>query len=593
MGLSLGTKPATLPAPGKVGLPSSPTSTPGSPLDAVPSYLTVRQPYAMPLGASPDQFSSPIYGYSPQQLEGAYGMNNVYFGGIKGDGAGQTVAIVDVGDNPSFLQSNNPNYTSAVASALYYYDKYWNIPDPTTTGSTFLKYDEYGNALTDGVDTIPNYSGWAIEEAIDIEAVHLMAPAANIDLVEAYSSSFYDLMQADYTAATLPGVSVVSNSFGGYLEYFGEGYFENQLDQEYLLPALAANPNVTFMASTGDGGAFPNSLIYPSSSPYVVGVGGTAVYVNSLDQWTSETGWSGSGGGISNNYSEPVWQQPFQSTGARTDPDISADADPYTGLATYDPFDFGASTPWDEYGGTSLSVQLSAGMLAVANQGRSLAGFGALEGATSPVQTTPSTQSALYALAGTPELYSADYHDITEGNNFFYSAGPGYDFVTGIGSPKSPTLLPNLAAYDTATQLSFATEPPASVIPGAEFGAIIEATNSFGAPDVAQNGEVELSGTDGLSYYSTMTAGVAVFDDISLASLGTYDYTASFLTSSLNPATSTDVTVVTPTPGVNYYYPLPIYGTPDGPGDLYDAVNAVQRRRRHECHRAFSVNHSL
>lgn len=71
-----------------------------------------------------------------------------------------------------------------------------------------------------------------------------------------------------------------------------------------------------------------------------------------------------------------------------------------------------------------------------------------------------------------------------------------------------------------------------------------------------------------------MTAGVAVFNDISLASLGTYDYTASLLTSSLTPATSTDVTVFTPTPGVNYYTPMPIYGTPDGPGDLYNAVNA-------------------
>ncbi len=146
--------------------------------------------------------------------------------------------------------------------------------------------------------------------------------------------------------------------------------------------------------------------------------------------------------------------------------------------------------------------------------------------------------------------------------------------MTGIGTPKGPTLLPNLAAYDTATEISFATEPPASVIPGADFGVIVEATNAFGDPDVAQNGTVELSGTDGSSYYSTMTAGEAVFNDISLASLGSYDYTASLLTSSLTPGTSTNVTVNTPAPGVNYYFPMPIYGTPDGPGDLYDAINA-------------------
>ncbi len=380
----------------------------------------------------------------------------MFFGGIKGDGAGQTVAIVDAGDNPAFLQTSNPSYDDGVVSALHYYDTYWGLND---TGFSFTKYNQYGTQLIDGVTTLPNL-GWGIEIALDIEAVHLVAPMANIDLVEASSSSFYDLMQGAYTAASLPGVSAVSMSFGGFLEYFGEGYLENELDSTYLEPALANNPNVTFLAATGDDGAFPNSLIYPSASPLVVGVGGTALYLTSTGQYSSETGWSGSGGGISNNYSEPVWQEPFQSTGARTLPDVSADAAPYTGLAEYDPFDFGAATPWDEVGGTSLATPLTSGMIAIANQGRALAGFGALEGATSSTQTSPSTQGALYALAGTPTLYSADYHDITSGYNFYYSAGPGYDFVTGIGSPKADTLLPNLAAYGTATTLVSRPSPP-------------------------------------------------------------------------------------------------------------------------------------
>ncbi len=255
--------------------------------------------------------------------------------------------------------------TTRRSARLHYYDTYWGIND---TGFSFTKYDEYGTQLIDGVTTLPVNAGWEVEIALDIESVHLMAPDANIDLVEASSSSPYDLMLADYTAATLPGVSVVSNSWGFPLEYYGEGYFENYLDSTYLEPALAINPNVTFMASTGDDGAFIG-LLYPSASPLVVGVGGTAVYVNSQNQWTSETGWSGSGGGISNNYSEPVWQEPFQGYGYRTLPDISADADPDTGLALYDPLYSGYATPWSEWGGTSLSVQLSAGMLAVANQG--------------------------------------------------------------------------------------------------------------------------------------------------------------------------------------------------------------------------------
>jgi hypothetical protein len=153
-------------------------------------------------------------------------------------------------------------------------------------------------------------------------------------------------------------------------------------------------------------------------------------------------------------------------------------------------------------------------------------------------------------------------------------AGPGYDEVMGLGSPKAHTLLTDPTANVTATQISIATEPPATVIPGAEFGTIVQATDSLGHVDVSVNGTVELAGTGGSTYDATMTDGQAVFDTLSLSALGTYHYTATLESSSLTPGTSTDVTVVTPTPGVNYYFPLPIYGTPDGPGDLYDAVNA-------------------
>ena len=569
--LGLTSRPAQPTAPASPLSQSKPAPTPTLTPEVKPTYVITRQPYALPAGSvTPDQQTNPVYGYRPAQLEGAYDLNNIYFGGIngnggiKGTGAGQTVAIVDWGDNPAFLQTSDPNWANPSLNSLYYFDQYWGLPN---TGFTFTKYDQNGNVGGVGINL-----GTGIEIALDVEAVHLAAPQANIDLVEASSTSIPVLYKAVETAATLPGVSVVSMSFGADLEYFGEGYLEQQLDSEFLEPALAANPNVTFLAATGDNGASRNSLLYPSASPLVVGVGGTSVYLNSQDQWETEYGWSGSGGGISNTYTEPVWQEPFQSTGYRTLPDVSADAG--VGLTVYDPFDFGASSPWDEVGGTSLATQLWAGMLAIANQGLRAGRPGGARRSDERNADDPLDAGLPVWFGRHPLLYAADYHDITFGYNG-YSAKPGYDFVTGIGSPESPTLLPNLAAYGTATELAFATAPPASVIPGADFGVIVEATGAMGTPDVSQNGTVELSGTDGSSYYSTMTAGLAVFNDISLASLGTYDYTASFLTSSLTPGTSTNVTVNTPAPGVDYYFPMPIYGTPDGPGDLYDAVSAA------------------
>ena len=119
-----------------------------------------------------------------------------------------------------------------------------------------------------------------------------------------------------------------------------------------------AVPGVTFLAATGDNGA-PGS--YPAFSPNVVAVGGTTL--QNLDSngdypgtgTDGEIGWSGSGGGISQYEPEPSYQQSVQNTGLRTVPDISADADPNTGVAVYDPYNFGTVTPWGDVGGTSLS----------------------------------------------------------------------------------------------------------------------------------------------------------------------------------------------------------------------------------------------
>ena len=302
----------------------------------------------------PDQTSGPT-GYTPQQLQTAYGLNQISFSGIKGDGTGQTIALVDAYDNPSFVNSSDPNFDT---SALHVFDQQFGLPDPPS----FTKVNQTGQASP--LAPAAGFSTWGSEIALDIEWAHAMAPGASIILVEAQNdrlgAGLENLLTAAATAATL--APVVSMSWG-----LTEFSAEKNNDSTFAVPG------VTFLASTGDNGA-PGS--YPAYSPNVVAVGGTTL--QNLDSngdypgtgTNGEIGWSGSGGGISQFEPEPSYQQSVQNTGFRTAPDISADADPNTGVAVYDPYNFGTTTPWGDVGGTSLSSPLLAGMVAIVDQGR-------------------------------------------------------------------------------------------------------------------------------------------------------------------------------------------------------------------------------
>ena len=175
---------------------------------------------------------------------------------------------------------------------------------------------------------------WEIEEALDIEWAHAIAPGASIVLVEASSESNADLFAAIKTAASLPGVSAVSMSWG-LNEFSGE----TALDSTFVTPA--GHQGVTFVAASGDSGGFaPDAqgdptttpgILYPAASPRVVGVGGTTLNLNSDSTYNSETAWSLSGGGTSLFEARPAFQQGAQSTAFRTVPDVAFDADPNTG----------------------------------------------------------------------------------------------------------------------------------------------------------------------------------------------------------------------------------------------------------------------
>jgi hypothetical protein len=506
------------------------TSTPADPFTG-----------AMPLiGGSP----SPV-GYTPDQIRTAYGINNIVFGNITGDGTGQTIAIVDAYDAPNFVDSNSPAFAS---SDLAQFDATFNLPDPPS----FMKYNQNGQT-TNLPGTDPSGAGnangtWEMEESLDIEWAHAIAPRASIDLVEATSDSDpnnVDLFTAVATAAGLPGVSAVSMSWG-LNEYAGE----TAIDNTFTTPT--GHQGVTFFAASGDSGS-PG--YYPAYSPNVVAVGGTTLNLNPDNTYDSEIAWSGSGGGTSAFESAPSYQLPVQSTGMRTMPDVAFDADPNTGVAIYDTYDDTDGTGgWFQIGGTSLAAPAWAGLTAIADQGRVTQGGGTLDG---PSQALP----YLYSISS---LYPTDFHDITVGGNGGFKAGPGYDEVTGLGSPVTNSLLPDLSAFGTATQLVLTAQPPSSVIVGDGFGVVATAEDALGHIDPAFNDTVSLAlgnnpGGANLSGTLTVNAvhGEAVFDGLALNQIGN-GYTLTISNSSFPTIITNPFNITTnSTPWSGTFYPVP------------------------------------
>ncbi len=382
--------------------------------------------------------------YAPAQIRTAYGIDKVSL-----DGTGETITIVDAYDDPSIRQALDTfdSQFGLTATGPSLYDRY----GPAASFLTVL--NQYGQA-TSLPTTDPNGPGtdnWEVEESLDVEWVHAIAPGAQIILVEANSQSLSDLMTGVATAASQPGVSVVSMSWG-----FAEGQAVFAAD-EVAYDHVFDVPGVTFVASTGDYGAADPE--YPAFSPNVVAVGGTSLTLNGDGSYNSETGWGyysdsvgafiGSGGGISLYEPEPAYQLGVQSTGMRTTPDVSLVADPSTGAWIADPYNLDPSNPFEVVGGTSLSAPAWAGLVALVNQSRAAAGESTLN-STSPTDT----QQALYMLP------QSDYNEISSGNNG-YAAGAGYNLVTGLGTPVANLLVPDLVAYDgPGTSYSGSTVAP-------------------------------------------------------------------------------------------------------------------------------------
>src|SRR5438876_1809031 len=377
-------------------------------LDAV-AHPTFR--LAQHQGLTPAGSVGPT-GLTPAQMRHAYGIDSISFDGIAGDGAGQTIAIIDAYDDPN------------AAGDLQNFDLAFGLSDPPS----FTKLNENGGTTLPGIDTSPKPNTWELEESLDIEWAHVIAPAANIILYEANSPSYSDLVvHAVNSARNNPSVTVISMSFGG-----GEFVGETSYDTYFTTPA--GHSGVSFLASTGDSGS-PGG--YPAYSSNGIAVGGTTPSVDSARNYLRETAWNGSGGGRSTQESEPSYQTAFQSSGKRGIPDVAMDADPNSGVAVYDTFDNGTSAPWIQVGGTSLAAPMWAGLMAVANQGRIHNGLSTLDGRN---QALP----ALY------QASASSFHDVTTGSNGGFSAGAGYDFVTGRGTPIADFLVASFAGGSVA-----------------------------------------------------------------------------------------------------------------------------------------------
>ncbi|MFE2549831.1 putative Ig domain-containing protein [Streptomyces sp. NPDC059355] len=333
------------------------------------------------LGLAPGLLPS---GYGPTDLQGAYALS-------ASAGAGATVAIIDAYDDPK------------AESDLAAYRSQYGLPACTTANGCFRKADQNGGTAYPTAD-----AGWAGEISLDVDMVSAVCPQCHILLVEANQPSMEDLGAAVNRAVAM-GAKYVSNSYGG-----GEDSTGPASDASYF-----DHPGVAITVSSGDSGY---GVEYPAASQYVTAVGGTSLSRASgtprgwsESVWGTGSGGDGAGSGCSGFTAKPSWQTDG-GCAERTVADVSAVADPATGLAVYDSYQ---ANGWNVYGGTSASAPIIASVYALAG--------------TPAAGSYPSSY---------PYAHTASLNDVTSGANgscsggYLCTAKAGYDGPTGLGTPK-------------------------------------------------------------------------------------------------------------------------------------------------------------
>jgi kumamolisin len=326
--------------------------------------------------------SSLPWGENPASLRAVYNLPSTGGAGV--------IAIVDAYDDPHAEQD------------LAVFSQMFHLPACAAANGCFRKV--YASGIAPAANC-----GWAQETSLDIEWAHGMAPNSKIVLVEAASNSSTDLMQAVNVASSI--VSPSGTGFGEVSISWGMQEFPSEVN----LDSYFQRRGIVYVASSGDVGG---ERQYPAVSPQVVAAGGTTIHRNASGTFTGETAWSGSGGGPSAYEARPHYQDALVTkVGSRRGaPDISFDADPNSGVAVYDSTPCQGLSGWLVFGGTSVSAPALAGVFNLAGHFY----------ASSNLE-----QSTLYSNLGT-----ANFRDIIIGTAGPFSAGPGWDFVTGVGSVK-------------------------------------------------------------------------------------------------------------------------------------------------------------
>jgi subtilase family serine protease len=335
-------------------------------------YALIRTDIVATRGVQPH-----VSGYGPSDLQSAYNLPT-------SQGKGQTIGIVDA--------FNDPNAESDLAV----YRANFGLPGCTTKNKCFQKVGQSGSPTK-----LPRPdAGWAGEISLDLDMASAICPNCKIILVEASTNRLKSLAFSVDRAVKM-GANVVSNSYGGG----GGGGSNVHYD----------HPGTIITASSGDGGHRASS---PCDYATVVCVGGTSLRKDGGSRGWSETAWGGAGSGCAHLVKKPAWQTD-QGCPFRSEADVSAVADPSTGVAIYDTYPSGG---WGVIGGTSVSSPVIASVFALAANESSL-----------------NYAQQIWEAGG-----SAGLNDVTSGRNgtckarqqYICQAGPGYDGPTGWGTPN-------------------------------------------------------------------------------------------------------------------------------------------------------------
>jgi subtilase family serine protease len=409
-------------------------------------------------------------GYTPAEIQTAYGLTDVYNSGY--NGKGQTIVIVDWCGSLTITSDANV------------FNKRFGLPSLNKSNFSIINL---GQSTCAGPDAEIN---------LDVEWSHAIAPGANIDLIVPPTNSFQDTNEAVFYAINNSLGNVVSNSYGAPESLLTPA----TLDTQNLIAEIAAVNGISLNFATGDAGDYTaygltKTVSAPADSPYATGVGGVTLALTSANAISWQSAWGtnftyldyygeiqnppfvdgfdgGSGGGASGFYPAPSYQSSLKSSW-RELPDVSWLADPFTG-AVIAITDSGQSVSFSAIGGTSLATPMFSGLWAIANQ----AAGKALGQAAPYMYTLPS--GAIYDILPIPnsntnvtatieesssvtKSYTADevmgltgsYYSgllngsftegliiaVSFGTDGSLQAAPGWDDATGVGTPNAPAFV--------------------------------------------------------------------------------------------------------------------------------------------------------